>query len=95
MSNIYERAMELVNDYITEKHLHMEIDMPEGTQETTVTGVGNATLDFYMLAAAIRPVFKAMIMEMKIDKDRAGDVLDGLWAMVRADTLDELGGDEA
>lgn len=93
MSDVYARAIEVINDYITEKHLRMVIDMPEGTQETTVRGPGPATVDFYLLSAAIRPVFMAMLAEMRIGKDKAGEVLDGLWAMIRADALEELGGD--
>ena len=92
MNDFYERAAELVNDYVTQKHLRLVVDMPEGTQAAEIQGTGAVTLDLYLLMAAMKPVFMAALSEFGIEEARAGDVLDGLWEMTRADIMEQLGG---
>lgn len=87
---------EIMNDLITEQHVGLLIDMPKGTQDPVIRGTGIGTVDFYILMAAIRPVFLSVVKDMggKDNLDVEG-VLDGMWAMIRSDCLEQLEGSDA
>lgn len=86
---------EVMDKLITEQHVALLIDMPEGTQDPIITGTGIGTVDFYILMAAIRPVFLSVVKDMG-GKDHldAEDVLDGMWKIIRSDCLEQLMGGE-
>lgn len=82
-----------MNAIITQRHVQMLIDMPEGTQEPTVKATGIGTVDFYILMAAIRPVFVKIVGEMGgLDCMDWEAVLDGMWEIIRGDILEQLEG---
>lgn len=84
---------EIMNKAMTDCHVAMLIEMPEGTQEPQIRGTGISILDFYMLMAAIRPVFVALIKDtggpQAID---AEGMIDGIWKILRGDILEQLEG---
>jgi hypothetical protein len=84
---------EIVNRFITDAHITMMIEMPEGTQEPKITCTGVSAIDFYVLMAAIRPVFVALVKDMGgtegLDAEGA---IDDLWGIIREDILKQLEG---
>lgn len=85
-----------MNNLITEQHVALLIDMPEGTQDPIIKGTGVATVDYYILMAAIRPVFLSIVKDMggRDNLDVEG-VLDGMWEIIRSDCLEQLKGGDA
>lgn len=85
----------VMDKLITEQHVALLIDMPEGTQDPIIKGTGIGTVDFYILMAAIRPVFLSVVKDMggKDHLDAEG-VLDGMWKIIRGDCLEQLMGGE-
>lgn len=88
-----DRFGEIMNEMMTKSYVAMLIEMPEGTQEPQIRGTGISTLDFYVLMAAIRPVFVALIKDaggpQAID---AEGMIDRIWKILRGDILEQLEG---
>lgn len=83
---------EIMDDFIKRSDIKLLIEMPEGTQEATVTGTGVATLDFYIQLNAIIPTLAQVIRDMggKEKLDTEG-VLDGVFEMMKHDIIEKLG----
>lgn len=83
---------EIMDDIIKGSDIKLLIEMPEGTQEATVTGTGIATLDFYIQLNAIIPTLAQVIRDMsgKEELDVEG-VLDGVFEMMKHDIIEKLG----
>lgn len=83
---------EIMDDLIKRSDIKLLIEMPEGTQEATVTGTGVATLDFYIQLNAIIPTLAQVIRDMggKKELDVEG-VLDGVFEMMKHDIIEKLG----
>lgn len=83
---------EIMDDIIKRSDTKLLIEMPEGTQEATVTGTGIATLDFYIQLNAIIPTLAQVIRDMsgKEELDVEG-VLDGVFEMMKHDIIEKLG----
>lgn len=83
---------EIMNDIIKRSDIKLLIEMPEGTQEATVTGTGIATLDFYIQLNAIIPTLAQVIRDMggKEELDVEG-VLDGVFEIMKHDIIEKLG----
>lgn len=85
---------EIMDDFIRDNDVKMLIELPKGTEEATVTCTDVSTIDFFVLLAAIRPVFVRVIGDMggpeAID---AEGVLDGMWEIIRGECLESLKGE--
>lgn len=83
---------EIMDDIIKRSDIKLLIEMPEGTQEATVTGTGIATLDFYIQLNAIIPTLAQVIRDMgrKEELDVEG-VLDGVFEIMKHDIIEKLG----
>lgn len=83
---------EIMDDIIKRSDIKLLIEMPEGTQEATVTGTGIATLDFYIQLNAIIPTLAQVIRDMsgKEELDVEG-VFDGVFEMMKHDIIEKLG----
>lgn len=83
---------EIIDDLFKRSDIKLLIEMPEGTQEATVTGTGIATLDFYIQLNAIIPTIAQVIRDMggKKELDVEG-VLDGVFEMMKHDIIEKLG----
>lgn len=84
---------EVINKLMTDMRIGMLIELPEGTQEPEIKGTGVSTLDFFVLMAAIRPVFVALVKDMGgTEGFDAEGAIDGLWKIIRADIMEQLEG---
>lgn len=83
---------EIMDEIIEKTDIKLLIEMPEGTQEATVTGTGIATLDFYIQLKAIIPTLAQVIRDMggKKELDVEG-VLDGVFEIMKHDIIEKLG----
>ena len=80
-----------MNHYIRENNIKMLIELPKGTEEAKVTCTDIHTVDFFVLLAAIRPVFLSVIDDMGGEENiDAEGVLDELWKVIREDCLEQL-----
>ena len=88
-----EAFEEIINEAITSAHVRMLIEMPAGTQEPTIHGTGLSTIDFYVLMAAIRPVFVALVKDAGGKDDfKAEKFIDELWKIIRGEIMEQLEG---
>ena len=83
---------EIMDDIIKRSDIKLLIEMPEGTQEATVTGTGIATLDFYIQLNAIIPTLAQVIRDMggKATLDTEGG-LDGVFEVMKHAIIEQLG----
>lgn len=85
---------EMMDDIITKTDVRMLIELPEGTQEAQVIGTGIATVEFFVLNAAIVPTLAQIIRDLGgRDKLDVPGVLDGLWEYMKHDILEKLDGE--
>lgn len=86
---------EIMDKFIEENHVQLLIDMPEGTNEVTLKdniGLGG-TVQFYMLLAAMKPVYKA-IWDKLLDHSRHEEFIDGILQVVKAELMEAVEGED-
>lgn len=81
----------LMDDFIKKCHVQMLVEMPEGTNDASLTdniGAG-PVVQLYILINAMGPVLAEMIgIDGILDPCKAADFLDGVLEMVKHDVLD-------
>ena len=84
---------EIMDDLIKENHVQLLVDMPEGTNEPEIKdniGLGG-TVQFYILLAAMKPVFKN-IHDHILDHDKTEDFVDAVLDIVKEDLMEVVAG---
>ena len=96
---LLEAFGDIMDQAITAARVRLEVELPPGTQEPVFKGTGLATVDFFLLLNAIRPIFINLVEEMGgTDNLHIERVLEELLGMVRVDCMEALegaGGEEA
>lgn len=92
MEMTIEKFGEIVDRFITDAHIQMMIDLPEGTEEPKIYNTAHlgSVIEFYILMRAIKSGFKDMLKEMSqipdFNSDGDTDVLiDQLLELIKAD----------
>ena len=82
---------EIMDKFILENEVGMNIIMPEGTIEPEIqdnTGMG-PVMQFYILLNALVAVVKNVTDLMGIEKDDREDLVDGILDLVKKDIMEE------
>lgn len=77
-----------VDEFLTENHVVLMVDMPEGTEEATVkSNVHAGTIELYVLLAALEVTVEKLLDEMGRETVDLPGLLDGILSLVKEDIL--------
>lgn len=84
----FDTFSELINKFITEAHMQVLIDMPEGTQEVTVEDNIDAgpAVQYFVLIQAMKKVWKDLMQIGEVDQEK---FLDSVWELLKAELLED------
>lgn len=85
-----EKFGEIMDDFLRENEINMLITLPEGSIEPRIqdnTGMG-WVVQFYILLAALPPVFKGMFEMMESEKE---SLIDGMLELVKNELMEQEG----
>ena len=81
----------IIDDFLTKNNVKMLVEMPEDTQDVTVTdniGAGSV-VTFFILLKVLPPVMGQMVADMGVDGSRREGLVDAFLKMVKDELMDE------
>ena len=84
-----EEFGEIIDAFLKKNEINMLITLPEGTDKPQIrdnTGLG-CTVQFYILLAAIQPVFKEMLETLEPGETQKESLIDGMLELVKDDLM--------